>query len=193
MNLIRHLSLIVLIAAVVAVPLPGGAQTALYHGRLSLAVKGTGSIDRRTGNAIVIVRRWILQPSPASDGIHPDREPLLIALGDENFLLPSGGLHPDRGGRTFTYRGHPMPSGRSIRLARLALQRDGSWAVRFTLTGVDLSRLQLEDPVCRPLAVIIGDDDGFSGVNLTSPSFRSRRLTIPTPCDQSNSWPWIQN
>ena len=98
-------------------------------------------------------------------------------------------LKASRNGRVFTYRaprGTPAPA---VKLLRLKLRRDGWYGVDLTLTGVDLTRLMVEDPVCLPTAIIIGDDDGFSGVSFTRRNFFSRRVKIPSDCD-TGSWPW---
>src|SRR5438477_190607 len=55
----------------------------------------------------------------------------------------------------------PHRSLRGVRTFPLTLKPDGSWIMRFTVVGVDLSCLEREDPVCASMAVIIGDDDGF--------------------------------
>ena len=62
--------------------------------------------------------------------------------------------------------------------------RDG-----HSVVGLDLSRLLFEDPVCYATAVIIGSDDGFTGVAVSSPSFRSRRVRAPEECE-AQAWPW---
>ena len=136
------------------------------------------------------MRRWVFFLTPVSDGIHPDREPTLIALGEDNFLIPAGALRPSRGGTVFAYRGPRAPDGRRVRSFRLSRKpHDGFYTVSFKLEGANLTRLQFEDPLCLPLAVIVGDDDGFLGVELTSPSFRSRRVVIPKIC--LGGWPWL--
>ena len=136
------------------------------------------------------MRRWVFFLTPVSDGIHPDREPTLIALGEDNFLIPAGALRPSRGGTVFAYRGPRASDGRRVRSFRLSRKpHDGFYTVSFKLEGANLTRLQFEDPLCLPLAVIVGDDDGFPGVELTSPSFRSRRVRIPKIC--LGGWPWL--
>jgi hypothetical protein len=178
--------------------------TPVYHGVLWIAGRATGSINRRTGNAVLKVRRWILLPVSPSNGIYPDQEPIVIAMGDDSMRLPAGTLKTSRSGKVFSYRARTSTTttttapdttqGPDRALRRLRVQRfnDGSYALWFTLVGVDLSRLNIQDPVCLPLAVIVGDDDGFTGAVVSSPSFTSRRFNISRACDLSNDWPWIQ-
>src|SRR5439155_633686 len=80
--------------------------------------------------------------------------------------------------------------GRGIRRFRLTHRpADSFYTVSFKVEGVDLERLNIEDPLCSPLAVIVGDDDGFVSVAVTSPSFVSRRVSLPRICiDPSASW-----
>ena len=65
----------------------------------------------------------------------------------------------------------------------------------FTLTGLALTRLLVENPVCVPTAVIVGDDDAASGIDLCSrscstPNFNARRIVVPAkPCNAG--WPWL--
>jgi hypothetical protein len=172
-----------------------GAQVASrpdpkYHGVLSIT-SGQGSIDRKLGTATLAVRRWSIKlDTRESNGIFPDQEPILIALGEQQFYLEPGALRARRKGRSFSYRARVKPGNRGIARFRLKpLAETGAYSLRFTLVGADLSRLLFEDPVCLPMAVIVGDDDGFTGVAITSPSFRSRRLRIPDECDASD-WPW---
>ena len=97
------------------------------------------------------------------------------------------------GGLSYVYRAKAKTAGpRAIMYFRLTPQVDGTYVVRFKIRGLDLSRLLVEDPVCTPFAVIIGDDDGFSGVAITSPSFQSPRVAIPSDCDIGDDWPWIR-
>jgi hypothetical protein len=165
---------------------------AIYHGILEVR-RARGTLDRRTGNALLQVRDWRFILTPGTNGLFPDQEPILITMeGDPGFLLPAGMLRKSRKGNTFTYRAPRSSDPRSIRLFRLKVLADGSWLVRFKLRGLTLSGLIVQDPICLPLAVIIGDDDGFSGVEFTSPSFRSRRVRVASECvPPGNEWPWL--
>jgi hypothetical protein len=123
---------------------------------------------------------------------------VIVAIGENSFMLEAGMLRPSRSGKVFSYRaprnGDPQP----IRSLRLKRQRDGSYTVRFSLTGVDLSMLILSDPVCLPTALLVGDDDGFLGVLFTRKACdkvplgrpcRARRVDIPRDCT-IETWPW---
>jgi hypothetical protein len=162
-----------------------------FHGDFAMRPAG-GSINRRNGNATLKIRNWTFEPAAASDGIYPDQEPIIVAVGEDTFRLEAGKLRANRKGTAFVYRASAKETPRGVRLLRLGRLSDGSWTVRLVVGGVDLSRLNLEDPICRPMAVIVGDDDGFGGITLTSPSFTSRRVVIPLPpCDVSGEWVWI--
>jgi hypothetical protein len=161
--------------------------TPIYHGLLFMR-PSHGSIDPETGSAEVKARRWRLVLTPDSDGIYPDLEPVVVAIGENTFMLPAGTLHASRRGRVFSYRALRTDT-QAFRSFRIRRRRDGSYAVRFVVRGVDLSKLVLQDPLCLPTAVIVGDDDGFSGVTYSRPGFESRRLLIPSKC-AVDSWPW---
>jgi hypothetical protein len=167
----------------------------IYHGVLRVT-PASGTIDRKTGNAVVSVKRWVMiintdesNGAPVSDGIYPAQEPIIVALGADSFYLPAGAMRASRNGKRFTYRAHLAKDARGIRTLTIRQQLDGSYAVGFKLVGVDLSRLLFEDPACMPTAVIVGSDDGFSGVAITSPTFTSKRLRLPEPCT-AQAWPW---
>jgi hypothetical protein len=164
----------------------------IFHGTLDVNQPAGGTLDRKTGQVKLRVNRWMFMPVAGSNGIFPSQEPVLVALGEDSFRLEPGSLVALHGGRVFAYRA-PKSVKRGVRKIRIWPQPDGTYRLRFTLIGADLSRLNIQDPVCVPLAVIVGDDDGFSGVTVTSPSFRSRRIAIPGPCNAGGDWPWIQN
>src|SRR5439155_13851598 len=64
------------------------------------------------------------------------------------------------------------PRTTGIRSIRIAQRARDSYLISLTLIGVDMSQLLLRNPVCQPLAVIVGDDDGFTGADLmTRPAF----------------------
>src|SRR5439155_25295582 len=61
------------------------AQEALYHGVLTVN-PAKGTLDLATGNAVLKVPRWRFDISPDDpDGIFPDQEPVLVAMGEETF------------------------------------------------------------------------------------------------------------
>jgi len=170
---------------------PTTKATPIYHGILDiLAARGTISPD--TGIASLRIRRWRLLLSPDSNGIFPDQEPTVIALAENSFYLTAGSLKASRGGRVFRYRAPRNAGPRSVRSLRITGRRDGTYLVSFTLTGVELSRLTIQNRDCVPMAVIVGDDDGFGGARLRRPSFATRQLLLPGGCDVSGDWPWIQ-
>ena len=183
----------VLVSLLVAVSVQAQPVTTadpVYHGELSIK-PALGTINRRNGNGTINIRNWTFQPTALSDGIFPAEEPIIVALADDNFRLEAGALHANKKGTVFTYRSSPKKTTRGVTLLRLQKHTDGTWAVKLSMVGLDLSRLNLEDPICRPMAVIVGDDDGFGGVSITSPSWTSKKVEIPSGCDVGNSWPWI--
>lgn len=184
------LVLVTLLAAAGAPAAPVTTADPVYHGDLSIRPAG-GTINRRNGNGAIRIRNWTFEPAALSDGIYPDQEPVVVALADDNFRLEAGALKANKKGTVFTYRSPPKKTTRGVTLLRLVKHPDGTYAVKLSMVGLDLSRLNLEDPICRPMAVIIGDDDGFGGVSITSPSWTSKKVAIPSGCDVGNSWPWI--
>jgi len=188
-------ALVVALAALLASRAAAQISTSavpIFHGTLDVNQPAGGTLDRKTGQVKLRVNRWMFMPVAGSNGIFPSQEPVLVALGEDSFRLEPGSLVSLHGGRVFAYRA-PKSVKRGVRKIRIWPQPDGTYRLRFTLIGADLSRLNIEDPVCVPLAVIVGDDDGFSGVTVTSPSFTSRRIAIPGPCNAGGDWPWIQN
>ncbi|HXJ32682.1 MAG TPA: hypothetical protein VMS22_01465 [Candidatus Eisenbacteria bacterium] len=173
-----------------AAPQRASAQP-VNHGRLVIR-PGKGRVDPNTGSAMLSVRRWDFTLSPTTDGISPATEPVIIAIAEETFRIPAGMLKESKSGKRFSYKSR---TDRGVRSFRLILNQDGTYRVRFALAGVDFSRLLLLDrPVieCMPFAVIVGNDDGFSGVKveLLKPA-PSARLTIPGFCTDVPGWPWV--
>ena len=180
------------IAQVVSPPTP------IYHGVLGF-LPAKGKIDRTTGLASLKVNHARFLLSPTSDGLFPDREPILIALGPSNFGIDAGMLKSSHKGKVLTYRA-PRGTTSGILAFRIwqiagpgpAGASRGAYGLRFTLKGLNVALLNVQDPLCLPMAVIVGDDDGFSGVTLTRPSFQSRHFSIPKDCDPtSGGWPWL--
>jgi len=179
------------IAQVVSPPTP------IYHGVLGF-LPAKGKIDRATGIASLKVNHARFLLSPLSDGLFPDQEPILIALGPNNFGIDAGMLKSSHNGKVLTYRA-PKNTTSGILSFRIwqiagpgaAGASRGAYGIRFTLKGLNVALLNVQDPLCLPMAVIVGDDDGFSGVVLTSPSFQSRTLSVPRDCDAGGNWPWL--
>jgi hypothetical protein len=177
---------------------PGGPP--LYHGVLDLARKGHGVLDRTTGYATLAVRGWRYIVSDETNGLRPESERLIIAIGSgqNDLYLPPGALRPDRKRRVFRYRARTasgagtMPrADPRIRFFRMARRPDG-YRVSFRVRGIELSSLNFNDPVCLPLAIIVGDDDGFGTGDASSPTFNSRRVKVSSGVCNAD-WPWIGN
>lgn len=160
----------------------------IFHGRLT-AGSGKGRIDPNTGNTTFSIRRWGLKLTSDSNGIDPAVEVMIIAVAEESFRIPEGMLKRSRSGRRFTYR---TTTNRGVRMIQLTRDAEGGWRIRFTLAGVELSSLLvLDPPLCLPLAVIVGDDDGFTGVSFDKPKpYPSSVLTIRGVCSDVVGWPW---
>ena len=163
--------------------------TPVYHGTLKIVRPAVGTLDKSTGIGTLRVRGWRWKLKEGSNGIFPTREPLVVALGEDSFRLDAGSLTPSRNRKVFRYSA-PHPGPRAFRSFRIARRAGGSYLVSFTLIGLDLSQLVMYNPVCENLAVIVGDDDGFTGVALkTRPAF-SPHVAIPHPC-KPPAWPWL--
>jgi hypothetical protein len=166
------------------------AQTPVFHGVLRVK-PAVAKLDTSTGTATLKVRGWGLLINPQeSNGIFPDREAVLIAIGDnDRFLLEAGALKPNRRGNVWRYVS-PGAVERGIKMIDIKLMPDGSYRVRFTLTGVDFSRSLFElQGICMSVAVIVGDDDGFTGISVTRKNERTRTVRIPDECTPQ-AWPW---
>jgi len=180
------------IAAVLmlAVCAPAQAGFTMFRGALTIR-PAKGQIDLQTGSATIKVRRWDLQLSPASNGIVPDSEPVIIRFDQEQFLLPAGQMKVSKNGKRFSYK---SLTERGIRELRLTRNADGTYAVRFQVAGVNLSTLVIQDPPlakCLGFDVSIGDDQGLSGVTFERQKAPpSRRLAITGFCSEVENWPW---
>jgi hypothetical protein len=186
------------LAALVAVAvLAGGsahAQSPVYHGTLTIR-PARGTIDRTTGIGSLRVKKWDLLEAFDSNGIAPDREPIIIAIGEtERLVIPAGQVSASRNGKVFTFRNSKVSRGVRFFQMRQLKNTGGAKAryrVRFSLVGIDLSGLLLEYPLCKSLAVIIGDDDGFEGVDLDRPGgFGRSKVRVLGAC-VADEWPWL--
>lgn len=160
-----------------------------FHGTLELRV-ATGRIDPVSGSAAFALHRWIVRPTPDSNGVFPSLEPMLVAVGEDGFRVEAGAVHERRKG-VFVYRSDAGVE-RGVRSLRFVARRDGSYLLTLKLAGVELSRLTLQSPVCVPVALIIGDDDAFSGLLFSRASFRSRRLRLAEACLPNENWQWLE-
>ena len=158
-------------------------------GQLRVVRAGRGQINLDSGQASFKVVGWEIIPPSNSNGIDPGTEPVTIAIGDqERFLIPAGEMKVLRKGKRFLYK---AKSDRGVQLLKLAWTPAGTLKMTLKIAGVDLSPLVIADPpICLSMAIIIGDDDGFSGVSFDRPKpFPSRLLTIPGFCTPQD-WPW---
>jgi hypothetical protein len=167
----------------------------LYHGTLTIR-PARGGIDKSSGIGSLRVNNWDLLLISASNGIAPDREPVMVAIGEtERLVIPAGEMRASRNGKTFTFR-NPRVGERGIRFLQMRQLRDNGGAlaryrVRFSLVGIDLSGLLIEFPLCKSLAIIVGDDDGFEGVDLDRPGgFSKSKVRVLGSC-QAQEWPWV--
>jgi hypothetical protein len=76
------------------------------------------------------------------------------------------------------------------------LKNDGDGTPRysftFSLVNIDLSFMVDQYPLCTPMAIIVGDDDGFSGIELDRPGgFTRSRVRVDGACINVADWPWI--
>jgi hypothetical protein len=171
------------------------AAAPIYHGVLAVRPAG-GGFDKNTGDASLRVKNWILQLRHDTNGIAPDREPIQVDIGDtEQFFVPAGQMHASRNGKRFTYRNPRTSRGvRSLAIQRIKNDPSGTvqYRVAFSVVGVNLSSLVTSYPLCTPLAVIVGDDDGFSGVELDRPGgFNGSRVRVAGACISETNWPWV--
>jgi len=174
--------------ALVAPPLARGQS--LKHGQLSVARAARGTIDLDSGNAAFKVKNWALVLASDSNGVNPADEAFTIGIAEERFLIPAGQLKASKNGKRFRYRDKTVDRG--IQDLKIVMTASGPIRVSFKIVGADLSGLIIGDPpLCLPFAVIIGDDDGFSGVSFDRPKpYPSRLLTIPGSCKDTAEWPW---
>jgi hypothetical protein len=176
--------------AMVAPSMARGQTTTLKHGQLSIARAARGTINLDSGIATFTVKNWGLVLANDSDGVDPADEPFTVAIGDtERILLPAGQLRASKNGKRFSFTSKDARGFQQVKLVRAS---DGTIRVTFKLAGINLSGLLIGDPpLCLPFAIIIGNDDGFSGVSFDRPKpYPSRLLTIPGSCKDTTEWPW---
>src|SRR5262245_33601831 len=152
-----------LLALVVTAGVAGTAtaQVPVFHGFLRISQPGKGRIDRNTADGMLKVRKWTLLPSPDSNGIFPDQEPVRLTIWiqpgvEQPFDLPAGALVASKNGNVFSYRApEPIPA-QSLERFRIWKRKDGNWSLRFKVQGIHFDRLITDDPICFPLAIIVG-------------------------------------
>jgi hypothetical protein len=175
------------LACVLAAPV--AAAPVKHFGQLRVTRAGRGQINPDSGQASFLVRGWELLPAADSDGIDPGTELVVIAIAEEQFLIPAGQMKTSRNSKRFVYK---SKADRGVQLLKLTRTSAGTIKVTLKVAGVDLSSLLFTDPpLCLSMALVIGDDDGFSGVSFDRPRpFPSRLLTIPGFCTSNTQWPW---
>ena len=177
-------------------PPPGGPPS--FHGVLEV-LPASGTIDRATGDAVLKLHRWRLLLVPGSNGIAPDKERIDFGIGNTGqdcFFLPPGSMVAHRHGKVFTYR---APRGTTCGVKNLKitavstdLAAGAVYRVDATLVGVILSDLLFTTrPVCMSMAVIVGDDDGFGGIQLAEKNLDGKRIRVANSCNPGADWPWL--
>jgi hypothetical protein len=148
----------------------------------TLAVRpARGTLDVATGAATLAVKRWRLTPAPASDGMDPAAEPIVLALGSDEVTLPAGLVRAVAPGRRYAFRDNTVARG--LKRLKLTRRADGVWLVSLRAVGLDLTPLVNQYPLCLALGIAIGNDQGASGVDLDRPrGAGSRRLKLRGFC-----------
>jgi hypothetical protein len=181
--------IVVALALVCALESPSAWAQALTHGKLRVVRAAKGQINLTSGQAAFKIRNWEVLLADTSNGVNPANEPITIGIAEERFLIPAGELQGSRNGKRFRYK---TATDRGIQQLKLILTPQGPIRITMKIVGVDLSSLIIGDPpLCLPFAIIIGDDDGFSGVSFDRPRpYPSQLLTIPGFCTNNTEWPW---
>jgi hypothetical protein len=189
-----------LAAVIVLIAGRGWAQDAspIFHGVLGIR-PAVGTIGlkqhKNLGIANIRVMGWDLVLRPDSNGISPTTEQIIIAIGDsERLVVQAGTVKGSRNGKRFTFNDPKTTRGvRSLKIVQYTKGCIGlaCYKVSFSLVAIDLSTLLNESPVCTPTAIIIGDDDGFSGVQLARPGLVGPKIHVQSSCNDVNNWPWL--
>ena len=182
------LRLLIALALGVVMAIPAEALI-VDPGVLHVLRAGRGSINLDSGQATFRVAGWEIEFPKDNNGVDPGTEPVTIAIGDaERFLIPPGSMKVLHKGKKYLYK---SKTDRGVQLLKLAWTPAKTLKMTLKIAGVDLSQLVIADPpICLSMAVIIGDDDGFSGVSFDRPKpFPSKLLTIPGFCTPQD-WPW---
>src|SRR5204863_8295070 len=114
------LAVVLTLAAATARAQISTTATPVYHGTLRILRPAVGTFDAATGNGTLRVRRWRLGLREDSNGIFPDQEPVVVALGEESFRLEAGSLTRSRNGKVFRYQAPHDAGPRGIRSIRIA-------------------------------------------------------------------------
>jgi len=200
MRRVHHMRLRATLLAAVIVLLAGRSwaqnATPIFHGALGIRpAVGTIGLKKNVGIANIKIKGWNLVLYPTSNGISPTTEQIIVAVGDsERLVIQAGSVKASRNGKRFTFSDPKTPRGvRSLKIVQYTRGCLGlaCYKVSFSLVQIDLSTLVLESPVCTPMAIIIGDDDGFSGVQFARPGLVGPKIRVQSKCDDVNNWPWL--
>jgi hypothetical protein len=192
--MLRSLALVGSLVALLAVPVTARSQARpVYHG--VLAARPAGGSFNQHGMASLRVRNWGLNLAPNSNGIAPDKEQIIIAIGDaEKLVVPVGTVRASKNHKRFTYRNPHQRGVRQLQIRRIKDDGDGTarYRISFSLVDVDLSFLLTNFPLCTSVAIIVGDDDGFEGLWFTLPGqFHSATVRVTGQTCETQDWPWI--
>lgn len=178
-----------------AQPITGFVQPSFHR---TLEVKpARGRFDPASGLATIWLNAWNLDPLPGSNGIFPDLENVRVWIGEFNdFTIDNSGggkIISKHGGKLFTYKAPPTQL-TGIQQLRIKPMADGSFRFWLKLKDTSLGELINSNPQCVNFTMVIGDDDGFYGVDFLRKGprwFDSRRVLVDKGCPPEGAWPGL--
>jgi len=102
------LAVVLVVTAATARAQISTSATPIYHGELDI-LPAVGTIDGNTGIGTLRVRGWRLVLADTSNGIFPDREPVVVALGEESSCSPRDRSRARVTARCFATTPPPVP------------------------------------------------------------------------------------